>query len=106
LASDAEFKLSNDRYFDYFGIDDLYTVVKHFSTATYRYTPLHDVNCVYLDKIKISEFLSMFCETRGISNDSWSIESTSDLHYTGSGDKLVNLGIDLLGLEKCLERYR
>ena len=106
LASDAEFKLSNDRYFDYFGIDDLYTVVKHFSTATYRYTPLRDVNCVYLDKVRISEFLSMFCKTRGISNDSWSIESTSELHYTGSGDKLANLGIDLLGLEKCLERYR
>jgi hypothetical protein len=72
----------------------------------YRYTMFRDVNCVYLDKIKISEFLAMFCKSRGISNDSWSIESSSDIHYTGGGDKLVNLGLDLLGLEKCLERYR
>lgn len=106
LASNSQFKIVNDRYFDYFGIDDLYTVVKHFSTVTYRYTPLRDINCVYNDKIKISEFLAMFCETRGISNDGWAIESSSDIHYTGSGDKLVNLGIDLLGLRKCLERYR
>lgn len=106
LASESEFKISNDRYFDYFGIDDLYTVVKHYSVAKYRYTALRDINCVYNDKIKISEFLAMFCETRGISNDSWAIESSSDIHYTGGGDKLVNLGLDLLGLRKCLERYR
>jgi nucleoside-diphosphate-sugar epimerase len=106
LASESQFKIRDDRYFDYFGIDDLYTVVKHFTTATYKYAGLRDINCVYKDKVKISEFLSAFCETRGISNDGWAIESSSDLHYTGSGEKLNSLGLDLLGLKKCLERYR
>ena len=106
LASEAQFRLKDDRHFDYFGIDDLYTVVKHFSVTNYRYAALRDVNCVYRDKIKISDFLSTFCETRGIGNDSWMIDSVHENNYTGSGEKLDSLGLDLIGVKKCLERYR
>jgi nucleoside-diphosphate-sugar epimerase len=106
IAAKSEFKISNDRYFDYFGIDDLYTVVKHYSVVKNIPAVLKDINCVYKDKIKISDFLGAYCDIHNIPRQYYSIDSTADINYTGNGEKLQALGLDLIGLNSSLERYK
>jgi hypothetical protein len=67
---------------------------------------MKDINCVYKDKIKISDFLGAYCDIHNIPRQYYSIDSTSDLNYTGSGDKLQALGLDLIGLNNSLGRYK
>lgn len=105
LNSDAQFRIINDRYFDFFGIDDLYTVVKHMAVTNYIPILMRDVNCVYTKKVKLSEMIQLVCDVRGLSHDSFTIDSTSELNYTGSGERLASLGLDLLGLQRSVEKY-
>ena len=95
------FAISNDRYFDYFCIQDLCTVVEHFVDNTEL---VYDVNCVYKNKYKISEVAKMFLTLHKIDKEII-IESTSDNNYTGSGTKLAALELPLLGLVQGLKNY-
>lgn len=105
LNSDAQFRIINDRYFDFFGIDDLYTVVKHVSTVNHMPLWLRDINCVYTQKLKLSDMIKLVCDVRGLSYDSFTIDSTSELNYTGNGDRLAMTVPDLIGLQRSVERY-
>jgi GDP-L-fucose synthase len=105
LNSDAQFRIINDRYFDFFGIDDLYTVVKHVSNAKYIPIWQRDINCVYMQKIKLSDMIRLVCDVRGLSYDSFTIDSTSPLNYTGNGGRLASLIPDLIGLQRSVEKY-
>lgn len=98
------FSINDDRYFDMFGIDDLYTVIKHYAVVHHIPDYMKDVNCVYTDKYKISEILNMFKEMHDITKPI-TIESKSDLNYTGSGAKLASLGLELKGLAYSLNEY-
>lgn len=95
-----EFKIT-DRYFDYFGIDDLITVVEYYLTAD---NPPKDINCVYDNKIKVSDFVKLYCK---IKNDDRDIEIVAniDINYTGRAKNLSKLKLNLLGVEKCLMNY-
>lgn len=95
-----EFKIT-DRYFDYFGIDDLITVVEHYLTAD---NLPKDINCVYENKIKVSDFVKLYCK---IKNDDRDIEIVAniDINYTGRAKNLSKLKLNLLGVEKCLMNY-
>lgn len=106
MEAKSEFKIFNDRYFDYFSIDDLYTVVKHYSVVKNITNGFKDINCVYKDKVRISDFVGAYCDIHNIPKQYYSIDSTSDLNYTGSGEKLNALGLDLVGLHVSLERYK
>jgi GDP-L-fucose synthase len=100
LNSDS-FTITNDRYFDYFSIQDLCRVVENCATHVWM---IKDVNAVYNEKYKISEVLSKFCELQNI-KPNFSITSTSENNYTGNGYKLSSLKIELLGLEHGLRSY-
>jgi len=106
LNSEQQFRIINDRYFDFFGIDDLYTVVSYYSKENHhRLKWSRDVNCVYANKVKLSGMLKLVCNVRGIGYDSFTIDSTSELNYTGSGERLASLNLDLLGLQQSVEKY-
>jgi nucleoside-diphosphate-sugar epimerase len=106
IEAKGDFRIVNDRYFDYFGIDDLYTVIKHYSVVKNIPAVLKDINCVYKDKILISDFVGAYCDIHNIPRQYYSIDSVSALNYTGSGEKLQALGLDLIGLQASLEKYK
>jgi len=91
----------HDRYFDYFSIQDLCTVVEDCIDRTWT---VKDVNAVYMKKYKISQVLEMFCELNNLPKD-FEIISTSNINYTGDGLKLNSLSIPLQGLEHGLANY-
>lgn len=100
LSSD-EFSITNDRYFDYFSINDLCTVIEH---CTENLWEEKDVNAVYMEKYKISEVLTKFCELKNI-EPKFQIVSSSKNNYTGNGQRLKSLGIKLEGLDRGLLTY-
>lgn len=102
LNSTNTFEVTNDRYFDYFFIEDLCTVVEKYCINDYIHYP--DINCVYTNKLKISEALQLFAKINNIITPI-NIVSTSSNNYTGDGKKLASLKFDLLGLEEGFKRY-
>jgi nucleoside-diphosphate-sugar epimerase len=93
--------ITNDREFDYFGIKDLCSVVDYFITTD---ADTKDVNAVYLKKFKISEVIEKFAVLNGL-QPHYRIDSVGGNRYTGSGRKLSELPIKLLGLEYNLKTY-
>ena len=94
-------QITNDRYFDYFSIQDLLTVVDHCITHDWI---VKDINAVYNEKYKISDVISKFCKLNGLQSD-FTIASTCDNNYTGNGYLLSTLSIKLDGLDSGLSAY-
>lgn len=94
-------QINNDRYFDYFSIQDLCTVAEHY---VYGSNLPKDVNCVYQKKYKISEALRLFCQLQNIPEDIY-VASASENNYTGSGEVLSSLNLPLTGLEYGFKHY-
>lgn len=101
IAKKADFEIVGDRYFDFFSIQDLCKVVDSFVENNHV---IYDVNCVYMKKYKISEIVRLFAQVRGLQPD-FKVFSESQNNYTGSGEKLNSLGIELEGLEKGFRDY-
>ena len=99
--TEAIFEIQNDRYFDYFSIQDLCKVVENFLINDYS---IKDINCVYLEKNKISDVIKKFSSLNNLKSN-YAITSISNLNYTGSGLELNSLGIKLNGLEYGLSNY-
>lgn len=94
-------EISNDRYFDYFSIQDLCKVVDHCIENTWNHK---DVNAVYKEKNKISQVLGMFCALNKL-EPNFKVVSVSENNYTGSSARLDTLGIKLDGLAEGLREY-
>ena len=75
-----------------------------FSEQTINDYSTKDINCVYLEKNKISDVIKNFCSLNNLKSN-YTITSTSNLNYTGSGLLLNSLGIKLNGLEHGLSNY-
>jgi GDP-L-fucose synthase len=95
------FAISNDRYFDYFSVQDLCTVIDHCIDNTWA---IKDVNAVYPTKYKISEVLGKFCTLNNL-EPKFTVDSTSPNNYTGNGGPLNSLSIKLRGLDYGLQNY-
>lgn len=98
---ESKIKIYDDRYFDYFCVKDLCSVVDNCINSSWD---LKDINCVYSDKFKISEVANKFCRYQNL-DYSPEVISTSDKNYTGDATLLNSLGIKLFGLEHGLENY-
>lgn len=96
-----EFKITNDRYFDYFYIDDLLTLIDNCINNDWTFK---DCNCSYETKYKISDVAKIFCKLHSIDTDI-KIESDSYNNYTGDFKLVESLKINLLGLETGLKYY-
>lgn len=97
------FQLRDDRYFDWFNLDDLSSVISKTLDGHLDYS---DMNLVYAEKLKISDLLIRLCTKRSIDRDHLSIASSSDLNYTGDHTRLSSLELDLIGLDQALEGLR
>jgi GDP-L-fucose synthase len=101
IKNPNDFQITNDRYFDYFSIWDLFNVVDHCIENTWT---IKDVNAVYTEKFKISDVLEKFCRLNNLESN-FSVVSTSMNNYTGSGDLLASLDLNLKGLDFGLKTY-
>lgn len=101
LKNKSNFEIVGDRYFDFFSIQDLCKVVDSFVENDHV---IYDVNCVYLKKCKISEAVTLFAQARGLPSD-FKVFSERQNNYTGNGEKLHSLGIELDGLEQGFKDY-
>lgn len=93
--------ITNDRYFDYFGIQDLCLLVDH---CILNHWIVKDLNAVYKDKYLISQILDMFCTVNNLPKN-FDIVSTSQNNYTGSALNLYSLNLTLNGLEHGFQKY-
>lgn len=91
----------HDRYFDYFSISDLCTVVDHCIENSWED---RDVNAVYTEKYKISEIVEKFCNLQNIEPNYTIIPSINN-NYTGNGKKLQSMILNLKGLSIGLKEY-
>jgi len=81
-----------DRQFDYFSAQDFCTVLEHYVNNQAEYK---DINCVYQDKLYLSQVLLKIKPIAVIGQDI--------LNYTGNGDRLASLNLPLLGLEESIK---
>lgn len=95
--------LLEDKYFDYFYLEDLLPVVRYYIEEE---TPkFKDVNVVYPTKIKLSSFVRKFCEVKNMPSDHVSIGRIGGYNYTGSSTKIDSLNFKITELEKAFEKY-
>lgn len=102
INSAEVFLLENDRYFDYFSIQDFCVVVKHVIKNNISFL---DCNCVYQEKIKLSTLLEIFSEVKNIPKN-FRVVSNSNLNYTGDCTKLYSLNLPLQGLRQGLIEWQ
>ena len=95
------FVIESDRYFDYFSVQDFCLVVDH--VIQERLTA-YDMNCVYETKIKLSEFLKLFCKAQSIPYFV-EVKKEIDMPYTGAHMQLKNSGAYIEGIEKGLTQW-
>lgn len=103
----GEIKSLQDRYFDYFSLEDFAKVVEYFCRTTE--ISFNDVNCVYSEKFKLSQILA---KLKKYHNLDIPIYTDGQIHpnYTGSSiclDTLIKRPDfpKLEGLEQGLEKY-
>jgi len=99
---DKNMVINNNRYFDYFSIQDLCVVVNKLIWEK----DTKFVNAVYnIPKLKINEALELFCKIKKIPCN-YTIASESELSYTGCGEKLKKIiSSELNGLKYGFENY-
>jgi GDP-L-fucose synthase len=102
FVNQGHIDISNDRYFDYFSLEDLHLLVDHCITNDWS---IKDVNAVYEKKYKISEVIEMFCNINSF-EPKFTILNEIKNNYTGSAENLLKLEIPLTGLEKGLAVYK
>lgn len=101
ILNQKELVITNDRYFDYFSIQDLKQVVDHCVDHDW---PIQDINAVYEKKFKISEIVEKFCSLNDLER-TISVTSKSVNNYTGNAMSLKTLGIKLGGLDQGFREY-
>lgn len=90
-----------DREFDMISASDFVTIINAVLNET---VTDNDINCVYTEKYRLSEILSVYCDKHGL--DKSLIEVTGQgLNYTGNGDILSKYNLNLQGLEQALSNY-
>lgn len=97
--SSIPIELTN-RFFDYFSIQDFFNVVYFVIENNIRSV---DINCVYKNKILISDFLDLY-DNLNNKNTNYVI-TTFDKNYTGDSSFLDSFGVKLNGLEHGLKEY-
>lgn len=100
FISTESFEFQN-RKFDYISSKDFLIVLEYYLTNKPLYK---DINCVYNNKIWLSDILETFKRLHRIPTN-LKIAGINILNYTGSSTKLDSLDLPLNGLEKSLDLY-
>lgn len=90
-----------DRWFDMISAKDFVTVVRAVLNNN-----VHDsnINCVYAQKRRLSEILSVYCNEHRLDPDLINVVGTG-LDYTGDSRVLDQYSLELDGLDKSLKLY-
>lgn len=102
LSQQGKFQVTNDRYADYVSVKDLALVIENVFNGTITEK---DINVVYKEKYKLSEFLKKFCEVHDKDQSVIEVVSSIGKNYTGSSDLLDKYNIPLQGLEAAFKEY-
>lgn len=97
------FVVDQDRYVDFVSLQDIAVVVE--AVLNNQITD-NDVNVVYQHKCLISDILKQYCEVNGINANQIVVTGTSDINYTGNGDRLAKYNLNLEGAIPTLQRYK
>lgn len=102
LHSETALELQ-DRYFDYISIQDFVQIVDY---VIQQRPQVNDINCVYSDKLKLSEILSLFCKLQNLV-PKFVVTAQSQFNYTGASSRLnyYKDQLRLQGLEQGLRDY-
>lgn len=92
-----------DKYFDYYYIEDILPVVLYYINNTPKFK---DLNLVYSNKILLSDFVKQFCDQYQLTQDHIFIPRTTQLNYTGSSNKIEQLNLPMLGIKEGIRRYQ
>ena len=100
--------IHQDRYMDFLYIEDLVNIITYFLKNTV--TNYTDINMSYLKKYKLSDIANIINELSSHKVDINIENKISGLNYTGNGEKLNSLGLELKGLEfgikECYEHIK
>lgn len=91
----------DDRYFDFISIKDFCTIVRYYLNNDVIY---RDINCVYKDKLKLSQLASKFVIQHKLSTII-TAKSEDNLNYIGNSSRLEILKLPLDGLIKGIAEY-
>ncbi len=100
ILNNEDIVIWKDHKFDTFYIQDLIKVIEHFIQNSPEYYT--ELNCVYKKKFYLSQLATKIKKLTN-SKSPIIIDEKSKIHYTGNGDRLEELGLDLDGLEKGLK---
>ena len=92
-----------DKYFDYYYIEDILPVVLHYINNKPKFK---DLNLVYPEKTLLSYFVKQFCEMYSLSDQHVSVADSMGFNYTGSSTRLQELHLPMLGINEGLRRYQ
>lgn len=90
-----------DRKFDMISVNDFKVIV---DSVLNNIVTHQNINCVYAQKYRLSEILSVYCDKHGL-NKSLINVTGQGLSYTGNGDILRQYNLPLQGLEQALTNY-
>lgn len=100
--------IHQDQYMDFFYMEDLINIIDYSLNnpiSTYK-----DINMSYLKKYKLSDIANIINELSSHKVDINIENKISVLNYTGNGEKLNSLGLELKGLEfgikECYEHIK
>ena len=90
--------INNDRYFDFFYIDDLIKVIEYYLNNN---NLIKDIDLCYKEKYKLSEIAKI------ITNNNIKIEinSLSNLNYIGNHTNLYTYNIDFINFKEFLKKF-
>lgn len=91
-----------DKEFDFFSAEDFSRVVIHCLNNELTYK---DLNCVYEEKLKLSETLNKFVDIHHLTAQI-NILDVSSTNYTGSAIRLKIENLKLAGLEQSIRNYK
>ena len=100
---DSVFEINQDRYVDFVSLHDIAIVVKAVLNTQLAYT---DINIAYQNKLLLSDLLYNYCQIHNIDTKHLVVTGTSNKHYTGNGDRLASLSLNLEGILPTLQRYK
>lgn len=99
-------ELVKDKFFDYISARDFCKIVDFYLLSKQNLPK--DINCVYSEKYKLSQLISMFQKEKNIKSDVKIINDNLDVppdNYTGCSSKLEKLGMILTGQEYSMKYY-
>jgi nucleoside-diphosphate-sugar epimerase len=102
IKNEKNIIINKDKQMDFFYVGDLITLIETYTFNLNKIFP-KELNCVYSEKIKLSDIAKFLVEKYSLNTQIKIIEEGYDKPYTGSSLLLDSLKINLKGLYRGIE---